>query len=847
MKHIYRGVILFVVFIGSMIFMQRYMKDVTISFNTTVTMGESTFPLLYVQNGEHIVNEMHGYSSSLDAVIVRESMTYMDSSKNLTIRLADQGNEIRKIKYEVRLVSANEVVESDATSDILTDDTGKYVQITLTESYLQGKEYAMKLTAITSEGRKIHYYTRIKFYSDESYFEEKIKFATEFHDATFDKDAIGKYASYLEYGTTDNSTLAYVDINSSQENLSWGSLKPEIVSDVVPMFTEYTRETASVVFNYYVKANTGGKTEDLYLVNEFIRIRYANNRMYLLGYQRTMEEVFNSSLTDIDKNALKVGITNKTEMELHSSSEDRKLCFVQQGALWYYDTVENKAVRVFSFFDSKNMDYERSGYDHYDMNVINMNEDGDIDFMVYGYFNRGDYEGRVGVLLYKFIASENRIEELVYIPMETTYEMLKEDLNDYGYLSANGVFYFAIDNQIYSYNIASRIVTTVASDVSDEDIILLENKGYLAWQDSENAKKCKTIHLLNLETEEVKEIHAKEGENVILLGSSEDNIIYGSVKTSNIRTTKQGEQITPFYEVIICDGEGKVLKNYTKKDIYVKSVTVNNNVITLQRIKKSSDSATGYVSVQNDSIINNIEQTGEGFTLVAKESETALTEYYIELPSTVVLSSVPKQKSTVNTIITTNTTLMLEEQLSNMKKYYVFGYGTITGSYSRVADAVMNADKAMGAVMDSDYKIIWERGGKYLSNTISDFEKINTTGSIDSIGACIAMTLQFNGVSCNAEKISAMRESIDEILSSQYKGHTYNLTGCNLDQALYYVSAGVPVIAMKSSTQAVVLTGYDEYYVKYYDPSANMTQTMLLTNADSMFKESGYIFNVCMN
>lgn len=846
MKHVYRGVVLFVVFIISIVFMQRYMKDVTISFDKTVAMGEATFPLLYVQNGDAIVNEMHGYRSSLRAVNVRESMTFMDGKKEIKIRLHDKGNEIRKIKYETRLVSENVVNESGDTTDIKEDKSGRYVVIKLEESYLQGKEYAMKLTAITSEGKKINYYTRIKYYQDPSYFEEKIDFIQKFHNATFDKVEMQEYASYLETGKTDNSTLSYVDIHSDISSLTFGDLKPKAVSKAVPVFTEYTRETASVVFQYYVKANTGRDEDDLYYVNEYIRIRYANNRMYLLAYQRTMEEIFNSDLADIKKHALKIGVTNESDMELHSTEDETKLCFKTQGALWYYDTVENRAIKVFSYLTGKN-DYARSGYQHYDINVMNMDEEGNIDFMVYGYINRGDYEGRVGVILYKFHASENRIEELVYIPMETTYEMLKENLNDYGYLSSNGVFFFAINNNVYSYNIASRKVKNIAKDVSDNDIIVLEHAGYLAWQDASDPAKSKKINILNMETEEQTSIEAGKKENVVLLGSSEDNIIFGTVKTRDIKTTKQGEKVVPYYKITIASGTRKVIKSYSKSGIYISGISVSNNVITLSRMKKSSEAATGYTTITSDSIISNEEVSVQGFRQISEMSDKAKKEYFIELPSNVQMQSVPKKKSTMNTIITTSTTLVLEDAISNVEKYYVFGYGTILGSYSDVAQAIISADKAMGAVMDNQYRIIWERGGKYLSNSISDYKKIPATGSVDSIGACIAMTLDYSGVSCNAQKISAMSESIDAILRSKHKGSTYNLTGCNLDEALYYVSAGVPVIALKSSRQAVLLVGYDEYYVKYYDPAANVVQTMLLTNADSMFKANGYIFNVCIN
>lgn len=845
MKHVYRGVVLFVVFIVSTAFMQRYMKDVTISFDKTVAMGDATFPLLYIQNGDSVVNEMHGYSSSLGAMNVRESMTFMDGSKKIVVRISDKGNTIRKIKYETRLASDNEVNETGSTTKIEQDKTGKYVTIELAESYQQGKEYAMKLIAITEDGKKINYYTRIKFYQDPSFFDEKIDFVQKFHNATFDKAKMQEYSQYLENGETDDTSLSYVDIRSDVSDLTFGDLKPKAVSKAVPRFTEYTRETASVVYQYYVKANTGRDQDDLYYVNEYIRIRYANNRMYLLAYQRTMEEIFNSDLADIKKNALKVGITNDSNMVFHSTEDQSKLCFQTQGALWYYDTVENRAVKVFSYLTGK-QDLARNGYQHYGINVMNMDKDGNIDFMVYGYINRGDYEGRVGVVLYKFHASENRIQELVYIPMETTYEMLKENINNYGYLSSNGVFFFAINNNVYSYNIASRNLKNIAKDVLDENIIVLEHGGYLAWQESSEASKSKKIYILNMETEEQSSIAANKQENVMLLGSSGDNIIFGTAKTRDIKTTRQGEKVVPYYKITIANSYGKALKTYSKTGIYIDGITVNNNVISLNRIKKSSETATGYAQASGDSIINNEVVVVQGFKQIGEISKKAKKEYYFELPSNVMLTSIPKKKSTMNTIVTTSTTLVLEDAISNVEKYYVLGYGTILGSYSDVATAIIEADKSMGAVMDNRHRIIWERGGKYLSNSLADYKKIQTTGSVDSIGACISMVLEFNGVSSNPQDITTMKQSIDEILRSKYKGSTYNLTGCNLDEALYYVSAGVPVIALKSSRQAVLLVGYDEYYVRYYDPAANMVQTMLLTNADSMFKANGSVFNTCL-
>lgn len=842
MKHIYRVITFIFVFGISVFFMRNHIKEVTVNYDATVSMDSPTFPLLYVENEDYTTDEMHGYSSSLDPCMVRENMSMVDSSKTLRIRLKDSQNEIRKVTYEIVLVSSGETVEKDTISAIDKDDGGRYVKLKIKADLEQSREYAMRLTTVTGSGKKIYYYLRLKYYGDNSYYKEKMEFAINFHNATFDKEKLNEFSSYLEYGTSDNSSLAYVTINSGIENIGWGSLKPKIVSEDIPCITEYSLETASIVFSYYVKAKTDGKVKDLYQVREFIRVRYANNRMYLLGYQRTMDEVFNIAKTSVEKNRMKVGITNNSDMKLYTSSDEKKVCFVQEGTVWYYDTIENRAVRVFSFLEDIKPDYERSGYDQHNIQILDMDDEGNIDFMLYGYFNRGDYEGRVGVILYKYYASEDRVEEMVYIPMDTTYQMLKEDLNDFGYLSTTGVYYFTISNNVYAYNIAAKDLKVVAEGVSQDNIILLRESHYMVWQEQSDVSKSKELKILDLEKKQTSSIKAGSDENIQLLGNSDNNIIYGFVKTKDISTTKQGSQNVPLYKVLIADGDGKVLKTYSKKGIYITGVTIDENVIQLQRVKKSSD---GFTSMKSDSIINNQYSTKDTFEVVSETSEKALKEYYIEMPTNIIIEEVPKAKNTKNTVIKESTTLQLEEKLSKNKKYYVYGYGEIIGSYTNIAKAINAANDAMGVVASRDNKIVWERGGKFLRNTISNYTKITTGYNVDSIGACISMALEQAGIAITPSTITASDKSISQILAEyNTDGSTYNLTGCTLDEVLYYVSSGSPVIAMKGENQAVLLIGYDEYYVYYFDPAASSVKTMLLANGEKMFADAGDVFYV---
>ena len=69
-----------------------------------------------------------------------------------------------------------------------------------------------------------------------------------------------------------------------------------------------------------------------------------------------------------------------------------------------------------------------------------------------------------------------------------------------------------------------------------------------------------------------------------------------------------------------------------------------------------------------------------------------------------------------------------------------------------------------------------------------------------------------------------------------------DLTGCNLEEVLYYVNKGTPVFAMTSGTDAVLIVGYDVNSVTVFDPAAGSNKRMTLEEATDLFKQSGNVF-----
>jgi hypothetical protein len=56
------------------------------------------------------------------------------------------------------------------------------------------------------------------------------------------------------------------------------------------------------------------------------------------------------------------------------------------------------------------------------------------------------------------------------------------------------------------------------------------------------------------------------------------------------------------------------------------------------------------------------------------------------------------------------------------------------------------------------------------------------------------------------------------------------------------VFRGAPVYAVKSRTEAVVITGYSANNVTVYEPSTGKYKSYALKDAEKMFEETGNIF-----
>lgn len=833
-KYIYKSVILILIFIASLFFFGHQMETDINDTGTSVDITDESFPYLQIITQGQTINTMYGYSAPMEANIVRESVTPLGADKKITLLIGKAGSHLIKLQYQIVDKESGEVYDTKSVNAITENQ--KKIEILFDYNFKTSTEYILDIMGTSNEGRQIHYYTRLKYYMDESNLDKKLSFVKKFHKDTFSKSKAQDLERYLEVSSTNrNTTLATVDITSSSDLVTWSGMSPKIISEESVTVKEYNMETACVQYNYFIKANTSSGRET-YHVKEFYRVRYASGQNYLLNFERTMEADFDVAMASKQTSQLKLGITNDSSSKMLANKEENVLYFARGGILYRYDMEKNVIIKVYSAF-SENADYAYKAYDEQGIRLLKVDDENNLFFCAYGYFPRGRYEGDVAVILYEY-TSDGNLREMVYMPVSSTYQQLKEDFEDYGYVSSRGIYYFTVANTVYAYNMTGKRLERLVEDIKEKSFMTMEGGNCYVWSSSLSNGYGESITIYNLETDEKQIVYQPDSKTYIrLLGVIEDNVVYGYVRKNDIARTKDGTFVIPSYELHIADVHGKVLKKYRKDGTYIQNVTATGNVVNMSLCRKAGKQS--YKKAGEDSILNRSETKGAKFTYSSRVTSKLLTEWYIKFPSSFVMEKQPVLQEGPASLTTSERFVRLEQP--GIAKYYIYAVGKITGSYESAAKAIREADKQMGVVISSNHQVVWERSGSFLQNSIGGITITRSGKGVSNLAACAHMVLKQNHVDVSAEELTRENKPVYSLLA-EYMPRPMNLKGCTLEQVLYFVSGDKSVIAMTGNNKAVVIGGYTGSVLYLYDPETGERRTVSRSQYEAVFENAGNRF-----
>lgn len=790
-------------------------------------MEDPTLPVVYTalfeQEDEgdfgvpHERNRLVGYRQEMDIAVSRDTLTVLPENRHLKVFYQGYGVSPLKISYEIRSMDQERLVERTEVENWISQGDQVEAVLPIQNLLTKGNEYLLHLIAETELHGKIHYYTRI-ILPEHSYGPAMLEFAREFSERTLDAEQVAGLAMYLETSpSADNSSLGQVTIESSFSQLIWAGLDMELAGDMEVTLQDLSGLMGQVKVRYQVSRLSETGLEELYDVEDDYTLKWGEQRFYLMDFKRETNQVFSGDRQLYSGKRILLGIGNDDGIQRERSSNKRYLGFVFNRDLWRYDQQENRAVKIFSFRSSTD-ESGRSAYDRHGIRILQVSDNGDMDFLVYGYMNRGIHEGMQGVSLCTY-SEDGTMTERFFVESDHSFAELCRDVETLSYFSEKGMLYLYLDQTVYGIDLSSQEYMVVAEALIDGCYAVSEDKARIAWQDGQKPYESSVIHIFDMDTGIKQEIKTSDGSVLRTLGFVQGDFVYGLARPADVWVMNGRTEELPMYALEIVDKDLNIQTRYEKEGYYLADISVEEARIHMKRLVKTGDHAYAYRD--QDTIVCNeaVEKVYmEGIGWFASEIRRKV--YFIQLDqelknNRLVKTSVAREVSYDQSEVLELNSAAQNEQM----RFYAYGNGRLLGIFGDFADAAAAAYDCMGIVTDQHQRILWNRVDRATAKTIRDPKTA-------------------------AEPLISGMEALERGKETAEGLVIVDARGCALNQMLYFIGRGMPVIGYMEDGTYRLIYAYDQYNITLMDPDTEQTYKMGLNDGASYFERHGNDF-VC--
>jgi len=809
----------------------------------SVEMEQATLPIVYVRYDEQFINTLHGYTGKVDTTYFRDTITPMDYGKTIEL-WADQGSEAYgTYEYELRSQYQGDLIENGAVTELNHADGYDKIRITFRTELEELQEYVLVLKAMSEDEVAARYYTRVVVEND-FHADKLLEFVQKFNSAIFDKTEAEKVISKSIEPNEDgnNEYLSEVDIHSSFDTITFANLAPTRLTKPIASIKEIDDSYAIIQLKYMISAQENKVLENFYVTEDY-RVRYVDeDNVYLLDYNRTQEALFTTDNVDTSANTFKIGITDEEDYQYVTSDKERKVAFTQARQLWYYDYNGGTITNVYGFCQDDNYTDSRVTYDENNIKILKMSDEGDITFAVYGYMNRGEHEGKVGISIYKFTAAKDKMQEILFIENNKPYSILREDMETLLYLNEDGEFYYFDNDCIVKVDTNTMKSEIFIEDVLNEHLAVSEDNHLLGYPDQLLPENTTKVTVLNLDTKESKEITANSGERLETIGFVEEDLILGRIREGDIEIALDKTVTCPISTIDIIDKDNNVVKTYGSTGVYVIEAAARDGVVYLDRVRKINGV---FEPTTQDFITYKEEENTDKIITAYKYTDNAYNQLYMTFPDYMYVTEKPKLMITKKSVNEDDTTVKITFDHTN-KKYYAYGQGKYMTDYLNLNEAVRVAYENAGVVLDEHGVIVWRKIAVKDYHTVADKIKLYNVSDVkDTLAACIYMMGIYEEKN---PEYSAMQEDIAsevpiEDIILEYTGRQgTDITGCDFENGLYYLCKDAPVITRFADGTYVLVTSYNGQKIRYINPLEDTDIVEPREEFEEKVKDSGNVF-----
>ena len=776
----------------------------------TMEMSDPMYPLVTLTMNDMDFNQMQGYVTDMDMPRMRDHLTPIGADRKISFRIDTYGNPVDSISYQLRSLGEGRLIEDTKLYNYVMAGDAVTGDIVLKDLINSGVEYGLRINLTLANGTELYYFTHV-IRDDECDALSMLDFVYFFSNTTFTDEAAQKLPVYLESNEEgDNSSFANVDIHSSLSQITWGDLNVNRVTGIKATIKEMDKEIAEILLDYMVST---GDEPVYYEVNEYFRIRVGAERMHLLDYHRTMEQVFETSKSPVINSKIILGIRD-TKINKKESNDGSRFAFVNARHLFVYDVMNNRLSDVFGFYH-KDIKDRRETSDKHQIKIIRIDELGNVTFVVYGYMNCGLNEGRMGLAVYYYDSALNTVEEKQFINYDGCFELLSYEVDRMCYVNTRNSTYMILKDRLIE--VKDNNIRIVAEGLKLKGFAASESSRMAIWSEAEDLYHSEELVLMDMQTGQSKKVTAAAGELLMPLGFFGDDAIYGVARSWDVTTDEVGHTIFPMYRLCIVNNQNVLQKQYENEGMYVTEAFAEEGMMRLKRMKK--DGNGGYEEAPEDQILNN-----RGSTAGRNVIETVVTERY----ETMVQIALKSEVKTESLKIMAPRQVLFEGERraqpeENLKKdyYLLYQYGYLSRVYEEAYDAVKEAMDDGGTVRKSRGQMIYHKMTLPVKNQIMAIKgkAASSEEKNDHVSACLDEILKFEGVQEDTRfRVRGGMEPADVLSEMIENCEPIDISGCSLDAAIYFIGNEKPVF-METENGAMLLIGYNEIAVVVMDPT----------------------------
>lgn len=846
-----RVIVIIIVFVVAVHFFDKFQNRAY--ENLATEMEEAQLPLAYIRYGDSYINCMHGYTAPVDTTLLRDSITPIDENKNVSIVIDDKGDYAKSYAYELRSIAGDSLIENGELEVLDRAEGNKWLEVNISMNIEPDMEYMLVIKLTGNDEQVVRYYTRVVV-NEDYHADSLLKFVDNFHAATYDfegnkEDSI-IYPYQEEYNSHEHESLSdyglgHVNLGSSYEYITWNGLNPMVITSIIPSIKEIDANYAVIELDYKMMTTTREDVTSYYTTKEYYQVSYNDGNIFLMNFDRYVDEYFSRNEVDSLNNVYEIGIVSDPFLDYRYSSDNKKLAFVRNGQLWMYNYSKNQISLVYSFWMD---DFENATntYDNYDINIISMDDDANICFAVYGYMNRGIHEGRLGIALYEFNSESLELDELLFVENNVPYEVMKSQVSKLTYYDGSS-FYFMLGNKINEIDIANKQISYLVDGLSANSIYASDNMEVIAYGVSDNQAENNKLMLQNLKTGNRYEINAAANECLICYGFKDSDMVYGvaDISDSNVikdmksfegtRLSDDYKDVIPTTRIYIMDENGNQIKEYKKSDYYVAQVDIETDLLYLTRCKKTGE---GFAADSDDFITFKEDEKNPVIDVEFRISDTGYSKLYFTFPNGIYLTYVPNLYITKNKVKDEIVSMVVSVP-NDGANYMVYDNLGLAKIYAVAGDAINYAIDISGIVVSKNGEVIYRRSENEEYNTIASAIFHHSSKNVaDSLQDCLYMVLNYQGVSVDYDELTGYTDAT-EVLNLYGKYEGVDISGLSLELVLGYVGNNIPVISRIGDGRYVLVVSYNSTDVRYYDPVSDEEVVKSRTTYEEMMEAGG--------